>query len=636
MSFRLIVPRLIVPVAVALIAAAFAVYRATGADGALEALERRLLDIRFEARGPRAAPDDILIVAVDEATVQDVGVYAPLRAALAEAIGQIAADGPSAIAVDILLVASTGADDTLAAALTGDVPIFLAAAEAPGERDRRHDPSPEYANALSRSAVPLVIRGPDAPVLPERDVILPLHRFAAAARLAHVNVSRARDGVVRQIPLTIVLEPGHHLPSMAVAAAQAMAGPDAPPLRLWPGRALEVGGRQVETDLAGQVILDHFGGPGTIETVSLLDVLSGEIAPGRFAGKAVFIGSTAPSLRDDFTTPYGGNVAGVEVLAGAAANLVEGRLLRRDALTAALSLLLSVAWAVLALLSFRMPRPPVALGANAAAWFGAAASLQAAFAFGLLWIDAVSVLSATFLGSLVGAFIRLRAERISRQLAQEERRNLSRYVSPVLADLLAKQARPLFHRRAQPAAVLFIDVAGYSGFVEVADPVEVAAFLGDLHGFFEDCATRHGGVISDYQGDGAMMIFGLPAPGPDDARNAIACADALLAGAAEVKSPILNGAVLTLRVSVHHGPVAAAVLGGSRHGQVGVTGDTVNVTARLQDVAKEYGARFVTTRPLLEAAGIDLQDNGGIWQMLVRAPMRGRKQPVEIWRRASA
>jgi adenylate cyclase len=199
--------------------------------------------------------------------------------------------------------------------------------------------------------------------------------------------------------------------------------------------------------------------------------------------------------------------------------------------------------------------------------------------------------------------------------------------------LLSEHAAPSFDGREQNVGILFVDVAGYSGMVETERPAEVAEFLRALHRLFEEAAERHRGVIVDFQGDGALLVFGLPEPGPDDARNALACGASLLEGRGSVRGPFLR-APIGLRVSVHWGPVAVGILGGRRQGKVSVTGDAVNVTARLQEIAKAHGVPFVATRAALDAAGMApgaaAWDTSG-FRPIATEPQRGRRGDVEIW-----
>jgi adenylate cyclase len=99
----------------------------------------------------------------------------------------------------------------------------------------------------------------------------------------------------------------------------------------------------------------------------------------------------------------------------------------------------------------------------------------------------------------------------------------------------------------------------------------------------------------------------------------------LLAGRGAVRGPFLRGPI-GLRVSVHWGPVVVGVLGGRRHAKVSVSGDAVNVAARLQEIAKAHGIAFVATRAALDAAG-----TAPGFRPLATGPLRGRRGDVEIW-----
>ena len=55
--------------------------------------------------------------------------------------------------------------------------------------------------------------------------------------------------------------------------------------------------------------------------------------------------------------------------------------------------------------------------------------------------------------------------------------------------------------------------------------------LDDFYGLVEQEAEAHKGVITNFMGDGAMIVFGLPEPSPDDPANALRCSVALAAHA---------------------------------------------------------------------------------------------------------
>lgn len=594
-------------------------WRWSGTDPVGGRIEGALLDLRFRLRGPLPPPGSVVIVAVDEPALDRIGAYEPLRAALAQALGTIAAAKPRVIAIDILLADRTDADPALAAAIRAAGPVLLAA----GATGAQDGPGPVTAGqeaALARSALPVVVGGPPEPGERAR-LVLPNPQLAQAGLLAHVNVAPDDGGAARAIPLSVPVGDGRLLPSMALAAARYGLDAGRGDLVHWAGGPYRIGARMVVPDERGRLVLDHYGRPGTVPTLGLLDVLDGKAGRGELAGRVVLVGSTAPSLRDAFATPFGSAVAGVEVLATATANIVEGRAIRADRGTFALTALLALGGAFLTIAASRIRLVALAVAAGTACWLASLAALQAAFAWGGLWLDGLSVLGGLAAATAVGGWSRLSRESRGRE-------NLAHYVSPSLVRLLSEQARPGFDGREQAAGILFVDVAGYSGMVETERPAVIADFLRGLHGFFEEAAERHGGVILDFQGDGALLVFGLPEPGPGDAAAALACGATLLAGRSSIRAPFA-GSPIELRVSVHWGPVAVGVLGGRRHAKVSVSGDAVNVTARLQEIAKEHGVPFVATRAALDAAGGAAAFTG--FRPLATEPLRGRRGDVEIW-----
>ncbi len=606
-----------------------ALWRAFSGDPLSDQIEERLLDLRFRLRGAVSPPDTVVVVAVDERTVERLGWAPPPRQAIAEAAERVIRAGPAALALDLLLLEQTAAGPMLAATLAHSDRVILAAAVGDAGASATSagivEARPaETQAALARSVFAAVVGNVSAEAVELPRLLLPRPELVGGALLGHVNISRSGDRVARRVPLALWIGGRDFLPSMGLQAARLVAGLERGDVVFWAGEGIGLGSRHIATDRAGLVTLNHYGGGGTLKSVSLLDVIDGTVPPEIFRGKAVIFGATAETLSDLFATPFGSRVPGVEVIGTLAANLAAGEeILDAPATGIGLALLAGLCAGVSAVFS----RPVMAFAGTAAAWLVAAALLQTGFTAGRLWVDAVSVFAALVFATAWMVAYRLRAERRGSVALAAERSNLARYVSPLLTDHVARGTVATFDRRAQEAAVLFVDVAGFTGFSESRRPSDVAAFLGELHRLYERCAAEHSGVISGFEGDGAMMIFGMPEPRTDDAARAFACGLALLGEAAAFSSDVTPGFTLRLRVSLHFGPVTAAVVGGERQAQVTVTGDTVNVASRLQETAKKHGAVLVLSSECLAAAGAGT-DN------LIRLPdqpVRGRSRGIEAW-----
>jgi len=127
------------------------------------------------------------------------------------------------------------------------------------------------------------------------------------------------------------------------------------------------------------------------------------------------------------------------------------------------------------------------------------------------------------------------------------------------------------------ATVLFADLVGSTELAGDQDPERVRALLDRLYDFMSAEIERAGGTVEKFAGDAVMAAFGAPAAHEDDAERALHVALAIQRRFAE-----LFGDRLALRIGVNTGDV---VVGAPREGSSFVTGDTVNVCARLEQAA---------------------------------------------------
>src|SRR3954447_25489557 len=126
------------------------------------------------------------------------------------------------------------------------------------------------------------------------------------------------------------------------------------------------------------------------------------------------------------------------------------------------------------------------------------------------------------------------------------------------------------------ATMVFVDLVGST---EMATAMDPEAFRELLEPFFETARSslrEHGGTIEKYLGDAVLAVFGVPRAHSDDPDRAVAAALDL---ADRVRS--LDGG-LEVRIGIEAGEVLAEDGGGD----LSVTGEAVNVAARLQQAAK--------------------------------------------------
>jgi len=128
--------------------------------------------------------------------------------------------------------------------------------------------------------------------------------------------------------------------------------------------------------------------------------------------------------------------------------------------------------------------------------------------------------------------------------------------------------------------VLFADVTGSTSLGESLDPEDVRALMTRYYEHAQEVIGRYGGTLEKFIGDAVMAVFGLPVAHGDDAERALAAAISLRK--ATQKDPLL-GESFQLRMGVNTGEVIAT--SDTTRSDFLVTGDTVNVAARLEQNA---------------------------------------------------
>lgn len=247
------------------------------------------------ASQPHPARADIVIVAIDDASIGAIGRWPWRRSVLASLIDHLAADKPRVIGMDVIL----------------------------SEPDIRYPADDaELARAMARARnviLPAVAEaGPAGPVMRR-----PLAGMGAG--VGHINLRVDGDGVARSVFLR---ETDGDTPGLwHFAAAMAAFGQPSPPSSesFRHETATRVDGSGWRSD--DRLRIPFAGPPGTFTRVSVLDVLSGQLGAGYFRDKFVIVGAMATGLGDVLPTPVsrdGRGMSGVEILANALQTLRDG------------------------------------------------------------------------------------------------------------------------------------------------------------------------------------------------------------------------------------------------------------------------------------------------------------------------
>lgn len=604
-------------------------------------LDRWLTDAHWRlvaAHDPTPFPDDILVVAIDDATIQKLGrlkywsraKYAELLDKLGEA---------KAVGLDILFVDPDQYDPEGDAALAEAIerqgrtvavcyqwhetrPI---SAETQAELKLLESRLPQFQDSV----------GLDVAYLTGETLQPPLAAVTeAAAALGYSDVNADADGVYRDPQLvrgTFNLTELHQL-SLAVAAVGAGQGGQS----LSRGALAEVdlGGRRVPLQ-AGALLLQPIarrgGGLGEglgqpVPTISFVDALT---KPSDFFhDKLILVGETATGTTDIRPNPLDPGLRGVELNAEMLANLLYLDPVRPLAGGPQWLLILLAIGLPLALYSRLSPRV-----ASAGAVLTAVvliAVLEVCFRARLVpaWSPVLlSLLSAT----LIMGLQRLATEE---QQKRQLRTSFSMYVAPELVEEIVDDPEIATQEGTRrQVAVLFSDIRSFTSYCEHNPPEVIVRQMREYLGSMADSVDQFHGVLDKYIGDAVMALWGPFLP--DDSNSA---ALAVMSGLDMLdRLERLNEAwgaaelpLFKIGIGIHLGEAVVGNIGSARRMQYTALGDAVNLASRLESNTKELGAPFVVSEDVKAATEAVLTDHVG-FRPLGTITVKNRAQPVTVY-----
>jgi adenylate cyclase len=582
------------------------------------------VDARFRLRGAEQPRNPIVIVALDEDSVQMMGnlrgenVRTWPRARWAALVDKIAMGQPRLIALDVVFDTpgwDAGGDEVFAAALANAGNVILAG----------HFKQTEGVGytALTFSE--------------------PISTVANSAVVSSVvNLLYDADGAVRRTGL-LYSWGGRTYPSFSLATAT-----------LFSGKQVTVSADDLETGLP-----IHFRGPeGTFQTIPMYHVLSGELVqngliqpdeavdPAIFRDAIVLVGYTTILEQDRHPAPFAGKqgMPGVEIQANAIDTLLVGDWLHRPPAWLPIALVGVSGLAALAALNLRRP------GLGVSVLLGSGGIYLALGAALFTWKDYLLPLVAP-LAALLGVGGVALAERMV--FAERDKRRIRQRLAGVMsperlqAVLDNWEALLASERPQKEVAVLFADVRGFTSATETlmrqGRVAEMVRFLSAYLDAMSEAVFAEGGVIYDVVGDGLMILFGVPEPFHDYGWRAAKAAVDMALATKDLQAvwPLRDERPLGMGIGVHCGKVVDAVVGRGRRINYAVVGDPVNTAARIQDHCKAVmtvpcppGGEVPQTVTILISADLYDRVRGRVLvdESVPPFEARGKSQPLRVVR----
>jgi len=549
------------------------------ATHALRTTELSSVDERFKVRGTQPRPSNVVIVAIDDKTFNDLEVHWPFRRFWdARVIRQLTEAKPAAIAYDVQFTERTNDEDDgrLILAVRGARNVVLATTE------------------VSRTGKTNIFGGAG------KNGGLPFSRGIPANSNYRVDV----DDRIRQMPFSL-----QRLVSFPIAAATTALG-HPPPL-----------------PSGDSAWIDFPGPPSTIPRLSYSDVARGKFKASDVRGKIVVVGATAESLHDyhSTSTSGGGLMAGPEIQAASMVTALAGFPLHDSPRW--LDIVLLVALGIAAPLAALRLGIFVALGIGIAALAAFLVGAQIAFNHDVI-LTVVYPTLAGIAALLATAAIHGVTVAFEREQARDA---FARFVPEAVVDEVLRSADGIRLGGVQrEGTVMFSDLRGFTSFAETLEPATVIGALNRYLTAMSEAILDNGGTLVAYMGDGIMAVFGAPLAMDDHADRALAASRDML-DRLEGFNDWLRAEGLhegfKMGIGLNSGQVMSGHVGSERRLEYTALGDTTNTAARLEGMTKGTPYQLYvadSTRSRLSQPPEDLIEVGEF-------EVRGRTATVKLW-----
>lgn len=629
----------------------------------LNVMELKAFDFHFLYRGKVEPGKEVVIVAVDQKSIDSLGRWPWPRTTIAEIIEKLNGGGAKVIAFDMIFSEpdeslGLGVIKGLKKRLKGkgrDVTSEIEAVEKMADSDARlayvlkNSPSVilgyffftslEEIRHFEKQAPYLITSRYTSVRYLEKGAPLPDMLTAvgveeniriisdAAQDFGYFNINPDSDGTVRWVPLAVKYKDDFY-PHLSIEAVRKYL--DSPPLLLnvagYGVDSIQIGNRTLSVDERGRLLINYRGPQKTFPHYSFSDVLSGAVPADAFKDRIVLVGATAIGIYDMRVTPFSGTFPGVEIHANVIDNILQGDFIIRPDWIVIFDIL-----AIFLLgLSISIVIPKIKALYAMLSTIGLVSSYiildNYVFDAWRIWLTEVyPVFTIVFVSTCVTTYQFMTEERKKKQIKDA----FSHYVAPSLINEILKDPDKLvLGGEERRLTVLFSDIRGFTTISESLKPQVLVTLMNNYLTPMTDIVLKNEGTVDKYMGDAIMAFWGAPIWQEDHSKRACRAALDMLKKLSELQIEWEKAGLprIDIGVGISTGRVTVGNMGSNTRFDYTVMGDTVNLGSRLEGINKEYGTHAIVPKYTYE----DVKDEF-VLRPLDLIKVKGKVIPIKIY-----
>lgn len=369
----------------------------------------------------------------------------------------------------------------------------------------------------------------------------------------------------------------------------------------------------------------------TFQHLSYYDVSKNRIDPGLYQGKIFILGSAAPALFDFVSASHEENYPAVLIHATIIKNILEDDyLVVMDDHRQAIIIVFLALLCVISGLYFKGY-----LSAAISILIMTTYTLVAYKYFGHgLYIGVSRQLLTVILINIITLVVQFYFENREKKFINSV---FKQYISPELIDdMVNKEIMPTLGGAKSHISAYFTDIASFSTFSEkIGDPTKLVALLNEYLTEMTDTLLDNRGTLDKYEGDAIIAFFGAPAPLPNHAQSACDAAVGMQRKLKQLRKKWASQEDfwpkvvhdMHMRIGINSGDIVTGNMGSTMRKNYTMMGDAVNLAARLESAAKQYGAYI----QISEDTEKMLVKGKFIYRNLDTIRVVGKSQPVKTF-----
>ncbi|MBN1758505.1 MAG: adenylate/guanylate cyclase domain-containing protein [Chitinispirillaceae bacterium] len=352
---------------------------------------------------------------------------------------------------------------------------------------------------------------------------------------------------------------------------------------------------------------------------------------GFLEGKIFIVGSTAPALFDIKAVPHDRSYPAVEIHASLMNSFLTNTFVHRLAPWQDFLILLLIG-IIIGFVSYLF-KPLAGALLTVASIFVYFLLAMTLFGADHLWIEIarpILVILLTFTAVMAYRYI---TEEKDRKFLQS---TFKQYLSPELIDIMYKsRQQPLLGGEEGIRTAYFTDIQSFSTFSEkLGSPTRLVELLNEYLSQMTDILLKHYGTLDKYEGDAIIAFFGAPMPMEDHAYQACLTAIDMQETLGTLRKKwVAEGDKwpeivhqMRMRIGINTGLITTGNMGSNIRKNYTMMGDAVNLAARLESAAKQYGVYTMISHNTCE-----LVRNDFLVRQIDKITVVGKSEPVVVY-----